>query len=62
MSSHLGGWESVGRSDHTVCRLRHHAYIVSFYFWESGLLDLWVGQLDALADDSKCKEIDIHQR
>jgi hypothetical protein len=39
-----------------VCGLRRHSYIVSFDFWESGLLDLWVRQLDARADDCEHKE------
>ena len=34
--------EVLGRSHHPVCGLRRYSYIVSFNFWESGLLDLWV--------------------
>ena len=43
--------EVLGGSNRTVCGLRRHAYIVCFKFWEFGLLDLWVRQLDALAND-----------
>lgn len=38
----LNDQEVLGGSNHTVCRLRRHPHIVSFNFWESGLLDLWV--------------------
>jgi hypothetical protein len=43
--------EVLGRSISIVCGLRRHSNIVSFNFWESSLLDLWVRQLDALAND-----------
>ena len=43
--------EVLGGSSRIVCGLRRHSYIVCFNFWESGLFDLWVRQLDALADD-----------
>ena len=49
--------EVPGGSSRTVCGLRRHSYIVSFDFWESGLLDLWVRQLDARADDCEHKRI-----
>ena len=44
-----------------MCGLRRHSYVVSLNFWESSLLDLWVRQLDALADDCQCERIRLHQ-
>ncbi|MCI0621159.1 MAG: hypothetical protein L0387_05720 [Acidobacteria bacterium] len=43
--------EILGASSHTVCRLRRPSYIVSLHFRESGLFELWLRQLDVLAND-----------
>jgi hypothetical protein len=49
--------EVPGGSNRTVCGLRRHLYIVCFNFWESSLLDLRLGKLDARADDCEYKRI-----
>ena len=54
--------EDLGGSSRIVCGLRRHSYIVCFSFWESGLLDLWVRQLDALSDDCEYKGNLFYQR
>jgi hypothetical protein len=51
MSSSFGMRRSLEDRLVFVCGLRRHSYIVRFKFWEFGLLDLWVRQLDALAND-----------
>ena len=53
--SQLWHTEVPGGSNRFVCGLRRHSDLVSFDFWESGLLDLWVRQLDARTDDCKHK-------